>query len=372
MSLFIDIHVLQTVPPSNLNRDDTGSPKSAVYGGVRRSRVSSQAWKKAARTAMKNDLDASDLGFRTKRALRLVVEEMRRREPDIDEATAAAAASDVLKTAGLKLSPVTKPKTAPPEEAAPLDQTNYLVFLSRHQIEQVAQLALADGRPSKKAAQLAVDSAHGVEVSLFGRMVADDKSLSVDASVQVAHALSTHAVDDEGDYFTAVDDCSQDDESGAGMLGTIEFNSSTLYRYATVNVEGLRHNLNNDDAVLTAVTTFVRAFVSSMPTGKQNTFANRTVPDGVVLFVRHDQPVNLVGAYEDAVTAQESQGRIRESAARLVQQTEGVTSFVDPADLTLVITSTSKADTLATLGDSQSLNAALTMLEAHVRGALQA
>lgn len=156
------------------------------------------------------------------------------------------------------------------------------------------------------------------------------------------------------------------------MLGTIEFNSSTLYRYATVNVEGLRHNLDNDDAALTAVTTFVRAFVSSMPTGKQNTFANRTVPDGVVIFVRHDQPVNLVGAYEDAVTAQESQGRIRESAARLVQQAEGVTSFVDPADLALVITSTSKADTLGTLGDSQTLNAALTTLEAHVRGALQA
>jgi len=132
-------------------------------------------------------------------------------------------------------------------------------------------------------------------------MVADDANLNVDAACQVAHALSTHAVATEFDYYTAVDDRNPAEETGAGMIGTIEFDSATLYRYATVNVDALNRNLGDGESTAQAVEAFVRAFATSMPTGKQNTFANRTVPDAVVVMVREGRPVNLVGAFEEPV-----------------------------------------------------------------------
>lgn len=367
MTTFVDIHVLQTVPPSNLNRDDTGSPKSAVYGGVRRARVSSQSWKKATRRSFAEHLDPTDLALRTKRVLDLVVDEMRLQQPSIEPEAAETAAKGVLSAAGFKLAAAKRPKNKA-EEPAGRDATEYLVFLSRRQVEQLAQLALADGKPSKKDAQQAADSAHGIEVALFGRMVADDKNLSVDAAAQVAHAISTHAVDDEGDYFTAVDDCAEEDESGAGMLGTIEFNSSTLYRYATVNMDGLEHNLGDREAAVTAATEFVRAFALSMPTGKQNTFAHRTVPDAVVVMVRDDQPVSLVGAFEDAVVARDREGRVSESSARLTRQAGGVTSFVKKPALTLVTTSTPQADAVTELGDQLDFTDLVGRLRDHLQG----
>ena len=126
----------------------------------------------------------------------------------------------------------------------------------------------------------------------------------MDAACQVAHAISTHAVRNEFDYFTAVDDLSPEDTAGAGHIGTVEFNSSVLYRYATVNLADLEQNLGPEEA-LRATQAFVEAFVRAMPTGKQNTFANRTLPDVVYIALRTDQPVNLVGAFEKPVRARE-------------------------------------------------------------------
>lgn len=147
-----------------------------------------------------------------------------------------------------------------------------------------------------KAAKAALSRDHSVDVALFGRMVADDANLNVDAACQVAHAISTHAVATEFDYYTAVDDQNPAEETGAGMIGTIEFDSATLYRYATINVPALLRSLGDTEATAQAVEAFVRSFATSMPTGKQNTFANRTAPDAVVVMVRPDRPVNLVGA----------------------------------------------------------------------------
>ena len=139
-----------------------------------------------------------------------------------------------------------------------------------------------------------------MDMALFGRMVADDPSLKYNAAAQVAHSISTHAVKNEYDYFTAVDDC-QTDSTGAGHLGTVEYNSSTLYRYATVNVLELAEQLGAEQAAET-VRAFGEAFLFSMPTGRQNSFANRTLPDAVYVTLREDQPVNLCGAFERAVS----------------------------------------------------------------------
>ena len=145
--------------------------------------------------------------------------------------------------------------------------------------------------------QEALKNYPSVDLALFGRMVADEPSLNYDAAAQVAHAISTHAVHNEYDYFTAVDDCTSEDNSGGRThLGTVEYNSSTLYRYATVNAAELVRYLGEDTPK--AVRNFAEAFITSMPTGKQNTFANRTRPDAVYVTVRRDQPVNMAGAFE--------------------------------------------------------------------------
>ena len=148
-------------------------------------------------------------------------------------------------------------------------------------------------------------------------MVAEDPSLNYDAACQVAHSISTHAVRNEFDYFTAVDDRAPEDNAGAGHIGTVEFNSAVLYRYAAVNVQELASYLGTEDAVH-ACAAFAEAFVRSMPTGKQNTFANRTLPDVVYLTVRHDQPVNLAGAFEKPVYARE--GGLMEPSARALRE----------------------------------------------------
>ncbi|GEA81731.1 type I-E CRISPR-associated protein Cas7/Cse4/CasC [Cellulomonas uda] len=319
----VEVHALQTVPPSNVNRDDTGSPKTAVFGGKRRARVSSQAWKRATRLAFDDLLDRSELGVRTKRVVELVAERITETAPDLAP-QATDLAERVVKAAGLVLKAANKPK---PGEEAPRQETTYLVFLSRHQIDRLAERAVDAGRSDdvdqafkqiKGRGLLDVD--HSVDIALFGRMVADVTDFNVDAAAQVAHAISVHAVDNEFDYFTAVDDVKSlaaDEDAGAGMIGTVEFNSSTLYRYATVDVDLLRTNLGDDEATKRAVQAFVRAFVESMPTGKQNTFANRTLPDAVVVTIRDTQPVNLVGAFEDAVTPEPDAPRLTVAARAL-------------------------------------------------------
>lgn len=303
----IDINILQTVPPSNINRDDTGSPKSAFYGGVRRARVSSQAWKRAARLDFIERLDRSEVGMRTKRLVSELAKRLVSVAPELSETEAVAAAETVLAAAGVKL---TAPRAKKGEEAGPAE-SEFLYFLSNSQFDRLAAAAISvHGSEDQKAAlkeaapKKILAEQNSFDIALFGRMVADHTDLKVDAAAQVAHALSVHALRDDYDYFTAVDDAKDNaagDDAGAGMIGIIEFNSSTLYRYATVNVEGLRDNLGDSAATRRAVEAFVHSFAASMPTGKQNTFANRTLPDAIVVTLRDTQSVNMVGAFEQAV-----------------------------------------------------------------------
>ncbi|TNC22056.1 type I-E CRISPR-associated protein Cas7/Cse4/CasC [Amycolatopsis alkalitolerans] len=315
---FIDLHILQTVPPSNINRDDTGSPKTATYGGVRRARVSSQAWKRATRVAFDDYLDRNELGVRTKRVPELIAEAIETRAPYLGQ-QARELAAETTRQIGMK---VDVPKKQTGHEPAP--EVGYLVFLSRRQIENLAQAAIeaADSDDVGKALKAAkvkelADRDHSVDIALFGRMVADQADINVDAAAQVAHAISVHPVETEFDYFTAVDDRNTEEETGAGMIGTVEFNSSTLYRYATVNVGRLRETLGDTLATRRAAEAFVSAFVRSMPTGKQNTFANRTLPEAVVVQVRESQPINLVGAFEHPVRELGVVGRIKAASDAL-------------------------------------------------------
>lgn len=327
----LDIHILQTVPPSNLNRDDTGSPKTAVYGGVRRARVSSQAWKKATRRAFEDLLDPTELGVRTKRAVEVLAERMKKLQPALTRDEALATAAEIIKSAtGAKIDVPKRAAKKPAEdgdEAAETvaPETGYLLFLSDRQLDNLARLAVlgvADingflkSKENRQKIREAADTLHSVDIALFGRMVADVTNIGVDAAAQVAHAISVHAVENESDYFTAIDDRASGSEPGAGMIGTVDFNSATLYRYAALDVNRLAENLGAGlrkdqpvaEPVRRAVRAFVEGFIMSLPTGKMNTFANHTLPDAVIVKVRSSRPVSFVSAFEEAVHADENHG----------------------------------------------------------------
>ena len=317
---YLDVHVLQTVPPSCVNRDDTGSPKTAIYGGTTRARVSSQAWKHAMREMFREELIEPDmLGLRTKNVISMVAEEILKLNPD---AKAAELAKKMLDEYG-------------GVDTNDDDQTQALFFIGMKQAKELAEIAVSEGmtdNEKEKACEEALQKHLSVDVALFGRMVAIKKSnkkrekkqkeLNCDASAQVAHSISTHTVQNEYDYFTAVDDLAPEDSTGAGHLGTVEFNSSTLYRYATVNLVELSNALGKQVAAETAAK-FVEAFVRSMPTGKQNTFANRTLPSMVYVTIRRDQPVNLCGAFEKPVSAKNG-GYSEESEEEFVKYAKKV------------------------------------------------
>ena len=330
--VFVDIHVIQSLPPSCVNRDDTGSPKTAMYGGVRRARVSSQSWKHAMREMFKNFFDENELSERTKKIVEKVADQVCILH-NISKEEAMQLADKIINQAGVSTKDL---------------EAKALFFMSSKQARTLASMALEEPLPGKKEVQAAFNAGMGIDISLFGRMLADEPALNADASAQVAHAISTHKVENEYDYFTAIDDRKPEDQQGAGMIGTIEFNSSTLYRYATIAAHDLNKNLGDVNVATKAVKEFVRAFVSSMPTGKQNTFANGTPPYAVMVAIRLDQPFNLVGAFEDPVKTGEG-GYQKKSAEALAKYTQLVyDKFITVPNKTFV---TAIDDEFAKLGD---------------------
>src|SRR5690606_27939392 len=320
--LYVDVHVLQTVPPANINRDDNGDPKEAYFGGVRRSRVSSQAWKRATRKYFAEHNPPGSGAVRTKQ----IASQLAKRLDDrhrIGMEQAQRLANAVLQP--LKIKPGRK-----------AGETAYLLFFGYEQLdaiidlfaEQIPELVELDDdtlaeRLKDVDVQGRLNQGHPLDVALFGRMVADIPALTVDAATQVAHALSTHSVELEMDYYTAVDD-ENEQNTGAGMIGTIGFNSATLYRYATLGVHQLEKNLGDAEATDDGARLFLDAFSRSMPTGHINSYAHRTRPSLVAVIVRADQPVNLVSAFEKPVALRDgdTDGIAEKSACRLAAEHE--------------------------------------------------
>lgn len=291
--MFIQIHAIHSVPPSCINRDDVGAVKTSIYGGVRRHRVSSQAWKRAMRTYA----NAAGLAETATRTLHLVDMIADKVSNNFDRDEAVEVAAKVANTAGFKTKKI---KGSEGNRYV----TESLTFISPGEVEVLADLTahVLEGNeiPGKKDIKDELAEA-GVtpDVALFGRMVASDKGNNIDACAQVAHSLSTHEAHAEVDFYTAVDDLTTDSEGGSGFLGTQEMVSSTLLRYASIDVDRLRETLG-EDAAEVALSAFVEAFVKAMPTGKANSFANTTLPD-YVLIETVDAPVNYIGAFESPV-----------------------------------------------------------------------
>ncbi len=339
--MLIELHAIQNFAPSNLNRDDTGAPKDCIFGGYRRARVSSQAFKRAMRMEFRDGgllPDKADIGMRTKR----IVEELTTRLGDagIEEEESKPLIERALGGLGLKLDE---------------DKTQYLLFVGPRELDALAaacvQLrdmgesgAAGDGaaknaRAAKKDAKSAItgemqktlkaamDGGKAADIALFGRMVADNADINTDAACQVAHAISTHKTDIEFDYYTAVDDLNPKEETGAGMIGTVEFNSACFYRYANVDLDQLSKNLGKDAAaVRQTVEAFVRAFVTAIPTGKQNSMAAQNPPSFVLAVVRDAGNWSLANAFVRPVP-QHADDLVKVSIARLDTEWAGITKM---------------------------------------------
>lgn len=315
-NLFVDIHAVQTVPPANLNRDDTNSPKTATYGGVRRLRVSSQSWKKAMRDYFASIPENRNVGVRTRFISDLIIKAIVKRDPEktYDEALEL---SDVVlhniykkKAYNSNIEIIEADGENSPDGKKHL-KNKVLFFMSTIQADRLAGILLdpdLDEKKRNKAIENALKTDNSVDQALFGRMVADDKSLDIDAAAQVAHAIGVQKAQPEFDFFTAVEDnkLEADNSAGAGMMGTVEFSSSTLYRFADVSLHQLEENLGDKEAVADAVVEFVDAFVNSVPSGKQNTFAAHTLPAAVVVTLRDSRPISYVGAFEKPIDGDNS------------------------------------------------------------------
>lgn len=313
--MIIELHAIQSFGPTNLNRDDTGNPKDSLFGGVRRARISSQSAKRAIRVSpiFKKAIGVEP-GVRTKLLIREVAERLQ--QDGVEEAAAQTAASAVVSAVFAK----------PDKKDAA--KTNVLVYISMDEFSALKDYALEaaqngtapDEKQIKDFVKRLKDRAVAPDIALFGRMLADNPSVNVDAACQVAHALSTHEVNtSEFDYFTAVDDLTPEEESGAGMLGLLAYNSATYYRCVRIDWEQLVNNLHGDtDLATRTVRGFMQAFALVVPSAKQNSFVNQHAPDFLMAVVRPDNDgQSLDNAFEQPVRAQRGSGYVAPSIAKL-------------------------------------------------------
>jgi len=345
MSKYIEVHILQALPPSNVNRDGDGAPKSARYGGKRRARVSSQSWKRATRL----DFPDADQGIRTKNLADEVAKHLISEHGHTAD-SASETALKALASAGIGGGKAKEKATG---------ELKYLLLFGEDLPAKIAAAA-AESRLDEKTVTELIDTADKpLSLALFGRMIADDKSLSVDAACQVAHAISTHEAFSELDYFTAVDDRPKtEDGSGAGMLGEIGFQSAVLYRHANINFDKLVENLNELEAV-DGVKKFIRSFATAMPSGYNNSTAPGTLPKLVAVVIRDGhRPISLADAFENPVTA--DGGCMNARAERLAKEYATVSGWVGPA--TVVAAHRLSGDTAAAVEDAFGTNHALTDL----------
>jgi len=330
----IEVHLIQNFAPSNLNRDDTGQPKSATFGGFRRARISSQCSKRSTRQLWREGNSVA-VGERTK-LLKSRLAQHLKTERSSDEKI-----ETVLDTFLSQFYSKMDGKDS--------NKTAVLVFVSQEEIDTAAELIekhwkrLSEGKQleakDEKAAVTVLHKARtSADIAMFGRMLAEQPGRNTDGSCQVAHPISTHKVDMEMDYYTAVDDLNPTEETGAGMIGVVGFNSACFYRYALVDRDQLARNLarktardngkwteeleesdyTEADKVIKA---FLEAMVYAIPTGKQNSFAAQNLPS-FGLFVKRQGgvPVSLANAFAKPVRpTKESDDLVGLSVQRLTK-----------------------------------------------------
>lgn len=343
--MLIEIHMLQNHAPSNLNRDDTGSPKDCIFGGIRRARISSQCLKRSIRCSpiFEEEMEGISLAWRT----RLLPQQVKKVlvEEGMSDAMAEIAASKASGFGNREGKEQKAPKTA------------QMMFLSPDDIKAIAEILsdAAQNAGSEEAfKKISVKELQNdkrlnkwrpvtPDIALFGRMITSDAFKDVEASMQVAHAISTNKMDHEFDYYTAVDDLlgsSEEDESGAGMIGDVEYNSACFYKYFSLDCGAFLENLigpspsgntKEYEASLAeakavaakAIKAFIKAAVYTTPSGKQNSFAAHQLPDAILVEIRpHKTPVSYANAFVKPARVYGETDLVQDSIEKMISHAE--------------------------------------------------
>lgn len=294
MTRFVQLHLLTSYPPSNLNRDDTGRPKTAMVGDANRLRISSQSQKRAWRTSETFEAAlAGHLGTRTKRMGKEVFNALK--EGGIDPKLAREWAKDVAGQFG-------KPKSDKKIENDADLEIEQLAHFSPEEQDAikalVAKLVARKDKPTENELKLLSHPRRAVDIAMFGRMLADAAEFNVEAAVQVAHAITVHRAAVEDDYFSAVDDLNKREETGASHIGERGYGAGLFYLYLSIDRELLKKNLGNDEALTArALDALVNAVTKVSPTGMQNSFASRAYAGYVLAEKGNQQPRSLAQAF---------------------------------------------------------------------------
>lgn len=304
----LEIHVIQNFVPSCLNSDMNGMPKSAFFGNFKRGRLSSQTQKRSSRLFKNED---------SRRTLRLMLEcadrlEKRGRDKEEAKEVIANALDTVFRKKGEGKSVVVRET----------GKTQYLLFIGTEKIDDLTNLCETYwDELKKKNSDKAVKNAlielfkvdKSIDIALYGRMLADVPDFNREASCQVAHGITTHAVETETDWFSAADDLKPPDETGAAHLDATEFDSPCYYRYAVLDIDHLAKELDNNADIKNVAEAFIRAFVLSLPTGKQNAFAAHNLPSLVMVVAKNGVLANMGNSFQKPVRPKRGEGLVEMS-----------------------------------------------------------
>lgn len=304
--MLYDIHMLKNYPPVNLNRDDTGSPKTCWFGGVQRGRISSQCQKHSWRGSELFEKFFRERGIRTRALQARIEDELRARECDGDfiEAALEGFISDVGLNVHEKHKSITKQIAFyAPQDIIAIADALISAYEECGSLKEFKKTKETRIKNKLKEANIPIT----IDIAMFGRMVTSDTFRRVEAAVQVAHAISTHAVNMESDFFAAVDDLMDNtDDNKVAMLDDIDFNSCCYYQYVSIDTDQLRENLKDsprcDELMEVLLPAFIRIMAFTDPSGKQNTFAGHTLPSLLCVEIKKDKiPVSYANAFADPV-----------------------------------------------------------------------
>lgn len=333
--MLVEIHAIQNHSPANLNRDDLGAPKTCYFGGVLRSRISSQCLKRSIRRSA--EFKQLLGGVRTRRLAQLIAPSA----PDSAEFRKAIAVLEICGIAAKER----KGKTSDDEDSTPEDRSAGLVFVTKRAVNTMSELLRGKGGKTdhelaKEFAAIIARDTSTPDMALCGRMLEPKKAkkqgaeegagkpkdgdvwkgldTTVEAALQVAHAISTHEARPEVDYYVAADDVRGEDP-GAGFVDEAMFGSACFYKYFSINFETLVENLkSNKELAAHTVGAFIRGVALVNPTGKQNSFAAHNPPDGMLVEIRNS-PLSYANAFARPATAQGERDIISQSVAQLGQ-----------------------------------------------------
>lgn len=358
----IELHILQSFPVTCLNRDDYGSPKSAVFGGTPRARISSQCLKRAHRELFSEELPTFNQGVRTKLLVKLYQEYIYTNHPDLLKQHPNLPTQ--LAEIWYKKNKGKAEESNKKKDATQTDENGgapTLLYVSRAEISETVKVAIesiskggSDESSFKDQIIKAIKKVNlmdAADIALFGRMIANRPELNIEGAAMFSHALSTHRAEPEFDFYVAVGDLQEDDSTGAEMMGTLEYNSACYYRYIGINLTLLRQNLPtlNPDELKTIVDAFIRTALLSVPAARKNSMNGATLPGYVLGTYRATgQPLQLINAFEAPVKS--NTGYMTASREALTAELEKLESTwgIKP-DATASLPDTTLADFISTL-----------------------